>query len=117
VVAADRLRRDGLVDADPLFVDEHYDALVVHDDPHLHALLAEEALRPLAAEPAGRRARLEETLAVWLACMGDQRAVAHALHVHPQTVRYRLGRLRQLFGAALDDPRARLRLTLALCWR
>jgi DNA-binding PucR family transcriptional regulator len=39
------------------------------------------------------------------------------LHVHPQTVRYRVGQLRTLFGPALDDPRTRLRLMLALCWR
>jgi DNA-binding PucR family transcriptional regulator len=40
--------------------------------------------------------------------------VAKALHVHPQTVRYRLARLRELFGARLDDPDARFELELAL---
>jgi hypothetical protein len=39
--------------------------------------------------------------------------VAAALHVHPQTVRYRLGQLRDLFGAALDDPDSRFALALA----
>jgi DNA-binding PucR family transcriptional regulator len=34
--------------------------------------------------------------------------------VHVQTVRYRLGQLRELLGAALDDPRGRLELALAL---
>jgi DNA-binding PucR family transcriptional regulator len=34
--------------------------------------------------------------------------------VHPQTARYRLGRLRELFGSALDDPEARFWLQLAL---
>ena len=67
--------------------------------------------------PAGTRARWEETLAVWLRTMGDRQETARALHVHPQTVRYRVGQLRTLFGDALDEPRARLRLTLALCWR
>ncbi|MCA1689033.1 MAG: helix-turn-helix domain-containing protein, partial [Actinobacteria bacterium] len=32
---------------------------------------------------------------------------------HPQTVRYRLGRLRDLFGDALDEPDSRFALTLA----
>jgi DNA-binding PucR family transcriptional regulator len=49
--------------------------------------------------------------------MGDQREVAARLHVHPQTVRYRLGRLRSVYGGALDDPATRMRLALALCWR
>jgi DNA-binding PucR family transcriptional regulator len=34
--------------------------------------------------------------------------------VHPQTVRYRLGRLRELLGPALDDPDARFELELVL---
>ena len=41
-------------------------------------------------------------------------AVAAELHVHPQTVRYRLERLRESFGSALDDPDARFELELAL---
>jgi len=40
--------------------------------------------------------------------------VAERLGVHPQTARYRLGRLRELFGAELDDPEARFWLALAL---
>jgi DNA-binding PucR family transcriptional regulator len=34
--------------------------------------------------------------------------------VHPQTVRYRLGRLRELYGERLDDPDQRFQLELAL---
>ena len=37
-----------------------------------------------------------------------------ALYVHPQTVRYRMAQLRELFGDRLDDPEEVLRLTLAL---
>ena len=40
--------------------------------------------------------------------------MAAELHVHPQTVRYRLARLRERFGDALDDPSARFELALAL---
>ena len=36
------------------------------------------------------------------------------LDVHPQTVRYRLGQLRDLLGDALEDPEERLALSLAL---
>ena len=42
------------------------------------------------------------------------RATAEALHVHVQTVRYRLAQLREVFGDALDDGRGRLELALAL---
>jgi DNA-binding PucR family transcriptional regulator len=40
--------------------------------------------------------------------------MARELHVHPQTVRYRLAQLRELFGERLDDPDARFELALAL---
>jgi DNA-binding PucR family transcriptional regulator len=59
---------------------------------------------------------LRETLSAWLRHMGDRHAIATELHVHPQTVRYRLARLHELFGDQLDDPAVRSRLTLALAW-
>ena len=40
--------------------------------------------------------------------------MARALDLHPQTVRYRLARLRDLLGEQLDDPDVRLELELAL---
>jgi DNA-binding PucR family transcriptional regulator len=52
-----------------------------------------------------------------LCTMGDRQAMAAELHVHPQTVRYRLARLHELFGPALEDPATRARLMLALAWR
>jgi DNA-binding PucR family transcriptional regulator len=42
--------------------------------------------------------------------------VAEELHVHPQTVRYRLVQLRELFGTTLEEPTARAALLLALAW-
>jgi hypothetical protein len=54
------------------------------------------------------------TLKAWLDRPGQIQAIAHALGVHPQTVRYRMKGLRQLFGPALDDPDARFELALAL---
>ncbi|HET6909459.1 MAG TPA: helix-turn-helix domain-containing protein [Mycobacteriales bacterium] len=112
-----RLHAEGLLVDDPIFVDDHYDALLVHGDARLLALLTEQALAPLAGLPPPTRERWETTLAAWLRSMGDRQEMARVLHVHPQTVRYRVGQLRSLFGTALDDPAARLRLTLALCWR
>jgi PucR C-terminal helix-turn-helix domain len=103
--------------------------------PHARLLLAEEhgvelllsADRPLAREVCARllaplqevtsvsmRASLAATLEAWLRTPGQRKAVAHALGVHPQTVRYRMGRLRELFGEALEDPGRRFELALAL---
>jgi hypothetical protein len=102
--------------AGPLFADEHLDALIVHRDRRLLEALREDQLRPLSAAPPGSRAALQQTLRSWLVHMGNRREVSEELGVHPQTVRYRLGRVRELFGEALDDPAVRLRLLLALAW-
>jgi hypothetical protein len=101
---------------DPLFVDEHLDALVVHRDDLLLTALRQQYLAPLAALPESTRDRLLETLKAWLMHMGNRKAVADELHVHTQTVRYRLAQLRELFGSALDDPGTRAALLLALAW-
>ncbi|WP_246394145.1 helix-turn-helix domain-containing protein [Pseudonocardia pini] len=36
------------------------------------------------------------------------------MHVHPQTVRYRLASLRETYGELLETPKGRLELTLGL---
>ena len=40
--------------------------------------------------------------------------MAETLHVHPQTIGYRLTQLRKLFGKELDHPTARFELEIAL---
>ena len=45
---------------------------------------------------------------------GRRELIAAHLFVHPQTVRYRMAQLRELFGDRLDDPEEVLRLTMAL---
>jgi DNA-binding PucR family transcriptional regulator len=71
-------------------------------------------LSPLDAETPASRSRLLETLRSWLAHQGEVVRVADELHVHPQTVRYRLARLRERFGDLLDQPQVRFELELAL---
>jgi DNA-binding PucR family transcriptional regulator len=66
-----------------------------------------------ALTPTGRE-RMTETLKAYLDHRGNAPAMAETLHVHPQTVRYRLKKLRDLFGAALDDPEARFELETAV---
>jgi hypothetical protein len=93
---------------------DHTTALLLRSDRRLAQELMRTRLAPLAALGAGPRARMTATLVAWLAEQGRLQAVAERLHVHPQTVRYRLARLRELFGDALDDPDARFALALAL---
>jgi DNA-binding PucR family transcriptional regulator len=62
----------------------------------------------------GERDRLTETLAAWLAHQRHTPAIAHELHVHPQTVRYRVAKLRQLLGDGMDTGQGRFELELAL---
>src|SRR5829696_1220387 len=105
----------GIDEGEGLLVAEtHRLALLLGADRRLARDVAESALAPLAAETDVSRERLGSTLDAWLRHRGRTEAVAKALHVHPQTVRYRLARLRELFGARLDDPDGRFELELAL---
>ncbi len=88
--------------------------LLLRSDRRLARELALDRLAPLHAAKPGPRRRLTETLTVWLAEQGRLGAVAARLGVHPQTARYRLARLREVFGTALDDPDERFWLELAL---
>ena len=71
-------------------------------------------LAPLDDLPAGAREKLTETLRSWLLHHGRREQVAAELFVHPQTVRYRMTQLRELYGDRLEDPRTVLELTIAL---
>lgn len=113
---AARLLHAHVLQGDPLFIDEHLDAAIVHGNERLLAALRQRYLAPLDGLSGSSHDRLAETLTSWLMNMGNQKAMARDLHVHPQTVRYRMGRLRELFGTALDDPATRAALLLALAW-
>ena len=71
-------------------------------------------MAPLEAVRDSTAERLVETLRSWLLHQGQRDAVAADLHVHPQTVRYRMGQIRELYGERLNDPRMILELTVAL---
>lgn len=94
--------------------EEHLGKLALAAAPDVTAALASRALEPLADETARSRDRLAQTLRAWLDHRGSYAAMAAELKIHPQTVRYRVHRLRELYGAALDDPERRFELHLAL---
>ncbi|MFR9776152.1 PucR family transcriptional regulator [Micromonospora sp. MS34] len=108
------LRQEGVLRSDPVVGDDHLPILLLRWEPGLADHLADTCLAPLAGLRPGNRRALAETLYGWLRRQGQVVAVAEELHTHPQTVRYRMRRLRELFGATLDDPDARLALQLAL---
>jgi hypothetical protein len=100
---------EGLVPAD-----EHRVELICRSDAVLAAEIIQHRLAPLDDETPHSRARLSETLLAWLRNDGNVPDAAAELHVHAQTVRYRLARLRELLGDELDDPDVRFELEFAL---
>ena len=79
--------------------------LLLSAEPQLAGELAGRLPGPARAGPRARRPAPTSRDAGGLAAHpGQRKTIAHALGVHPQTVRYRIARLRELFGTALDDP-------------
>jgi hypothetical protein len=98
----------------PTRTDRHLATVILLADPELARELVARRLAPLGAVADGDRERLLETLAAWFAHQRHTPGIAAELHVHPQTVRYRIGKLRELLGDALDTPEGRFELELAL---
>jgi purine catabolism regulator len=86
---------------------ETYDALVGH-------LRGQELERLRGRTVELLPGPLRETLTAYLRCGGSVAATADALHVHRNTVRYRLRRVEQLTALDLGRPEDRLLLELVL---
>jgi hypothetical protein len=116
--ASMRLARRALAlatDEAPLVIAEHRLAdIALNAAPEIVAALRARMLAPLDGQTEASRRRLEATLLQWLRHRGAQGAAAAELGVHPQTVRYRMARLRDLLGETLEDPDARFALEMAL---
>lgn len=100
---------EGAVDADDHLVD-----LVLASDPEALSDLRARVLGPLESLRPSSADKLTETLRAWLLHQGRREDIAEALFIHPQTVRYRMGQLRELYGDQLDDPETVLAATIAL---
>jgi hypothetical protein len=94
--------------------EEHLADLVLAADREAVADLRARILAPLDALRPATQQKLAETLRAWLLHQGRRDDIATALFVHPQTVRYRMGQLRELYGDRLEDPATIRDLTLAL---
>ncbi|MEV6415272.1 helix-turn-helix domain-containing protein [Kribbella sp. NPDC051718] len=99
---------------EPVDTERHLTTFVVTADPAALEDLRRQILAPFADLRPATADRLTETLREWLLHLGRRDEVAAALHIHPQTVRYRMGQIRDLYGARLDDPQVVLALTIAL---
>ncbi|MET8998593.1 helix-turn-helix domain-containing protein [Amycolatopsis sp. NPDC004169] len=93
---------------------EHLTTLWLLSDEDLVDQLARHELGPLAGFPEATRLRLAETLLSWLGHGGKVPKIAAELVVHPQTVRYRLRQLEQVFGDRLHDPKTRFTMEMVL---
>lgn len=98
----------------PVDTDDHLPEILAGADPSALEDLRARALAPLQSLRPDTAARLADTLRSWLLHSGRRDQVAADLVVHPQTVRYRMSQVRELYGDRLNDPRTVLELTIAL---
>ncbi|KAB2380764.1 PucR family transcriptional regulator [Actinomadura montaniterrae] len=109
------LARRGILASDRLIrCADHMPALVVFKDEELVRAVADLRLAPLKTVRPRHRERLMRTLLSCLQNGFNATEVATRLHVHPQTVRYRLHQLEELFGERLYDPETRLEMEMVL---
>ncbi|MER6075282.1 helix-turn-helix domain-containing protein [Streptomyces sp. NPDC001817] len=87
-------------------------ALIVHD-PDEGRRLAQQVLGAVVDLPAEDRDALLDTLDAFLHHGGSADRAARILHCHPNTVRYRLNRIRELTGRSLNEPLALAELATA----
>jgi DNA-binding PucR family transcriptional regulator len=79
-----------------------------------HAELALGQVSALAEQDASKGTAWVATLRAYFDAFGDMGAAAAMVNVHPNTFRYRLRRISEVFGLDLDDPDERLVAELQL---
>jgi hypothetical protein len=89
-------------------------AVLLASAPEAATVVAQTILGAVLALPAAECDILLATLREWFAAQGATSAAAAKLHVHRNTVRYRLRRLEDLTGRSLAQPTGLVELHLAL---
>ena len=79
-----------------------------------NGLAGDDDIAAIQARDAASQGEYLDTLRAYLECNGSISAMAARLHVHNNTVRYRISRLTGDLGIDLDDPQRRLWLWLRL---
>ncbi len=106
---AGALPAEGLIRAEDHLVD-----LALFRSRDLIARLREQTMAPIGDLTPKAHARMAETALAYVEHSGNAAEMARRLNIHPQTARYRIARLRELFGDDLDRPDRRLALELSL---
>jgi hypothetical protein len=99
---------------EPVVADEHLGELLIAEAAPIVERIGARRLAPLEGLTPVARGRMAATALAYVRHRGNAAAMARALHVHPQTARHRISRLRELLGEQLDDPDARFELEAAL---
>jgi DNA-binding PucR family transcriptional regulator len=89
-------------------------AVLLASTPDAAAVLARSVLGPVLTLPAAERDLLLQTLRTWFAEEGATSTAAAKLHLHRNTVRYRLRRIEELTGRSLAQPTGLAEVHLAL---
>jgi PucR-like helix-turn-helix protein len=95
-------------------LDDHLPELLLAGSPRIAERLRRRALARLEDYAARSRANLLETLDTFVACDLDRRRAAKRLHVHPNTLDYRLRRVEELTGLRLSRVSDMVLICLAL---
>lgn len=106
---AEHGRRAGLLGR--LDVEEHLLEILLGSSPRLTGRLAAKVLAPLREHDHAELARTLETL---FECRFDRTATSAALHVHRNTLAYRVGRIEEITGLDLASPRDRACVYVAM---
>ncbi|MWK40628.1 hypothetical protein GEV43_46350 [Actinomadura sp. J1-007] len=109
------LAGQGLIDgAKPIAAEMHMPIIVMMQERELVERAIERRLGPLLGVRPAQRHRLAATLLTCLECGFNATEVAGRLHVHAQTVRYRIRQLENLFGDTIHASAGRLELHMVL---
>ena len=101
----------------PIAAEDFVPELLLARSPDLAARISERVLGPLEAYAERRSSGLLESLEAFLDCGLDRRRTAKQLHVHPNTLDYRLRRITELTGLEPGRPRDLVLLELGLAGR
>src|SRR5581483_724336 len=88
--------------------------LLLARSPRLALLARQRVLGPLENHHRAGSSNLVDTLSTFVNCELDRRRAAKCLHVHPNTLDYRLRRIAELTGLELGRPNDIVTVTLAL---
>ncbi|MGC0362323.1 hypothetical protein ABH922_000307 [Rhodococcus sp. 27YEA15] len=122
-----RSKRDAENALEVLLAGRAFGSVATFSSVHVDAILLEIAsesaaegfsvlgpIEEIARHDAEHASSYVDTLEAWLNAFGDVGAAAASLHLHPNTFRYRLGKLKGKASLDLDDPNVRFRLMVHL---